>query len=100
MEEVQLKVKVPRDLKDEATEKAKAEGKTMKQVIEEMLTLYTTGELPEQVTFTHEVPQEEVTIQQSTSQEVDEETLEMREHNQKVAGMKFEDFMSKVWDKE
>lgn len=65
MEEVQLKVKVPRELKDAVAEKAKAEDKTMKQVVEEMLILYTTGELPA-------VGQDIVQIQQPISKEQDQ----------------------------
>ena len=50
--EVQLKVKVESTLKDEATSKAKAEGKTMKQVVEELLTLYVRGAEQEEVSTT------------------------------------------------
>ena len=41
--EVQLKVKVESTLKEAATQKAKAENKTMKQLIEELLLSYVRG---------------------------------------------------------
>ena len=43
MKEVQLKVTISSTIKDEATLKAKAEHKTMKQLIEELLTSYVRG---------------------------------------------------------
>lgn len=61
--EVQLKVKVSSELKDQAMEKAKAEGKTMKQVIDELLTFYVEGQA--EVPFMkQEVPSEEVKFTQ------------------------------------
>lgn len=55
--EVQLKVKVASTLKEEATLKAKAEGKSMKQVIEELLTTYVGGQ--EEVQLTPQVEYQE-----------------------------------------
>ena len=60
MEEVQLRANIKRDLKEKATLKAKAEGKSLKQVIEELLSSYVRGGI-EQVQLTYGKPKEEVT---------------------------------------
>lgn len=51
MEDAHLRVDIARSLKEEAMKKAKAEGKSMKYVIEELLSSYVRGE-QEQVQLT------------------------------------------------
>lgn len=52
MKEVQLKVTISSTIKDEATQKAKAEHKTMKQLIEQLLTDYVRGDYDKATTTT------------------------------------------------
>ena len=52
MKEVQLKVTISSTIKDEATQKAKAEHKTMKQLIEELLIDYVRGNIDKVPTTT------------------------------------------------
>lgn len=76
MPDVQLKVKVASDLKDQATQKAKAEGKSMKQLINDLLTSYVRGHSeqdPLTTIPTDPPPQEEATpiIQPLTANDFD-----------------------------
>ena len=63
MEEVQIRANIERKLKESVTQKAKAEGKTIKDVLVELLTSYVGRELePVQLTFSSpsRQPKEEV----------------------------------------